>query len=84
MAKEKEYKKQKEAKLLQNLYKDFKGTLGEALGDAGETFKKHKVLVIIAFLVFLLYRNKQLSISNFVKKIENAIKGKEYDGGEDF
>lgn len=64
----------KEVKFLKSLYTDFNDTLETALGDAGKTVKKHPVLVIGAFLLFLLWRNKSFTIENFVKKLEERIK----------
>lgn len=67
--------KKGEVKLLQNLYGDFNKTLTDIVGDTGKTLKKHKVLVLLAFLGFLYFRNKQFSIAEFVKKLEERIKG---------
>ena len=66
--------KRSEVKFLKNLYEDFKETFGEVFGDAGDLWGRHKLLVIVAFLGFLYYRNKQFSIAEFVEKIENKIK----------
>jgi len=71
----------KEIHFLKNLYEDFKETMGETLGDAGDTFKKHKLLIIVAFLAFLYYRNKQFSIGQFVQKLEDRIRGKAKEEG---
>jgi len=67
--------KKKEIQFMKNLYGDFKGTMGEVFGDAKETWFKHKVLIIIAFVAFLIYRNKFFSIEGFVKKLEERLKG---------
>ncbi len=67
--------KQKEIKFLKGLYGDFKGTMGEVFGDAEGVWSKHKLVVIGAFVLFLLYRNKQFTISQFVEKLEGRLKG---------
>lgn len=66
--------KNKEITFLKNLYTDFKETFGAVFGDAEEFAKQHKVLLIIAFIGFLLYRNKVFSINGFVKRLEERIK----------
>jgi len=68
----------KEITFLKGLYTDFKNTMTSVFGDAEEVFKKHKLLIILAFFAFLLYRNKQFTIEQFVKKLEERIKEKEY------
>jgi hypothetical protein len=73
MPKAKTAEKAKEVKFLKELYGDFKTTMGEVFGDAESIFKKHKLLVIIAFIGFLLYRNKQFTIEQFVNKLEEKL-----------
>ena len=60
---------------MKKFYREFKDVTGEVFGDAGETLKKHKLLLMLAFLGFLYYRNKQFSIAQFVEKLEKRIKG---------
>jgi hypothetical protein len=79
MANEKINSSPKEVGFLKNLYADFKETFSTVLGDGEEVWKKHKLLVILAFLGFLYYRNKQFTIGDFVKKLEDKIKGNEVD-----
>lgn len=75
---EEEIKKANQSEDVQSMkrfYNDFKEVTGEVFGDAEATFKKHKLLLILAFLGFLYYRNKQFSIAQFVEKLEKSIKG---------
>lgn len=69
-----EVAQKKEIQFLKGLYGDFKATMSEVFGDAEDVFRKHKLLVIIAFIGFLLYRNKQFSIEQFVNKLEDKLK----------
>jgi hypothetical protein len=71
--------KQKEIQFLKGLYGDFKTTMTEVLGDSGEFIMKHKVLLILAFLAFLLYRNKMFSIQRFVDELEKRLVGKKQE-----
>ena len=58
---------------LKSVYDDFKSTMSAIVGDFEETIGKHKFLLIISFLAFLLYRNKQLTVDQFVKKLEKRL-----------
>lgn len=60
---------------LKEMYGDFKETMTEVLGDAGKFILAHKFLIALAFIAFLLYRNKQFTIAQFVKKLEDRLKG---------
>ena len=73
--KKKKEARTKEVKFIKELFADFKDTLTEALGDTGVFIKKHKLLLVIAFLGFLWYRNRQFTIGGFVKELEKRIKG---------
>jgi len=67
--------KNKEIAFLKKLYEDFKETMGAVLGDGKEFVFKHKVLIAVAFIAFLIFRNKQFSIEQFVRKLEERLKG---------
>jgi len=73
--KEKAKAKNENVKFLRGLYQDFRDTMGDAFGDAGSVWKKNKLVIIIAFVAFLLYKNKQFSIEQFVKRLEDKVKG---------
>lgn len=66
--------KKKDIAFMTGLYQDFKKTFKEVLGDAGEVWEKHKLLIIIAFIAFLIYRNRALSIKNALKELEERLK----------
>jgi len=66
--------KNHEVLFLKKLYVDFKETLASVFGDAENVVTKHKLLLIIAFIAFLLYRNKQFTIEQFVKRLEGKLK----------
>jgi len=63
-----------EVMFLKQLYTDFKSTLTSVFGDAENVVSKHKILVIVAFIAFLLYRNKQFTIEQFVQRLEGKLK----------
>lgn len=65
-----------EIQFMQNLYGDFKKTFGEVFKDSKDTWSKHKVLIMLAFLAFLLFRNRTYTIDGFVKKLQDTILGK--------
>ena len=67
--------KNKEIEFMKKLYGDFKDTMGVVLGDTKEFVFKHKILIAIAFIAFLIFRNKQFSIAQFVRKLEERLKG---------
>ncbi len=58
---------------LQGIYEDFRTTMKAVVGDFESTIGKHKILLIISFLVFLAYRNKQLTVDQFVKSLEKKL-----------
>lgn len=58
---------------LKGVYEDFKGTMSAIVGDFEEVIGKHKFLLVITFLAFLLYRNKQFTVDQFVKSLEKRI-----------
>ncbi len=60
---------------LKKMYGDFKDTMTEVFGDTGKFVLQHKFLIGIGFIAFLLYRNKQFTIGQFVSKLENRLKG---------
>ena len=66
---------QKDSKkeFLKDMYEDFKSTMKVVLGDFEETIGKHKLLLIFSFLAFLLYRNKQFTVDQFVQKLEKKL-----------
>lgn len=58
---------------LKTIYDDFKTTMKAVVGDFESVIAKHKFLLIISFLAFLLYRNKQLTVEQFVKSLEKKL-----------
>lgn len=66
--------KAEKIKFIKDIYSDFKETLTEVLGDTGQFLIKHKVLLFIAFIAYLIYINKQFSIERFVNKLEERLK----------
>lgn len=63
-----------------SLYKDFKEVSSEVFSDGGEFVKNHKSLLIIGFVAYLIFIRREWSIGNFVKKLEDRIKGDEFGG----
>ena len=78
VAKQKEEKteeKVKKVSQLKTVYDDFKVTMGAIFGDFEETIGKHKFLLLLSFLAFLFYKNRELTVDHFVKRVEKKLLG---------
>lgn len=71
---EKQVVDMKEIKYLKKIYEDFKVTMAEVLGDSKDFVFKHKTLLVIAFILFLLFWNKRFTIKQFADELVERLK----------